>query len=121
MGKTMSARYQTYLRSPHWKQLSARIRRRDRYTCTDCGATSKLQVHHLCYRPNLEDALDSDLVTLCEDCHARVHKRRVVRPARNTVVFGALAEKRRALMDGLVMPIPARSWLVRRLIGWLQA
>ena len=49
----MSARYQTYLRSPHWKQLSARIRRRDHYACTDCGATSKLQVHHLCYRPNL--------------------------------------------------------------------
>ena len=33
----MSARYQAYLRSPHWKQLSARIRRRDRYTCTDCA------------------------------------------------------------------------------------
>jgi 5-methylcytosine-specific restriction endonuclease McrA len=116
----MSARYQAYLRSLHWKQLSERIRRRDHYTCRDCGATSRLQVHHLCYRPNLEDALDSDLVTLCRDCHEKIHRKRVVRPARNTVVFGALAEKRKALMDGFIQPIPARSWLVRRLIGWLQ-
>lgn len=120
MGKTMSARYRQYLRSDHWRQLRRRILARDGYTCTDCGSREKLQVHHLCYRPVLEDALDADLATLCGDCHARVHKRRVVRPARNTVVFGELAEKRRALMDGLVMPIPARSWLVRRILGWLQ-
>ena len=109
----MSARYQAYLRSAHWRQLRARIMRRDGYTCTDCGSTWNLQVHHLCYRPNLEDALDEDLTTLCKECHEKVHGRRIVRPSRNVVHFGHMAEKRRALLIGGDLPPQPRHWLHR--------
>lgn len=115
----MSIRYQQYLKSSHWKNLRRRILMRDRYTCQDCGRTDSLEVHHLCYRPFLEDALDSDLVTLCEDCHEQKH-RRVVRPARGTVKFGVVDEKRRSLMDGSVMTQTSGCWFVRRVLDWLQ-
>ena len=116
----MSARYQAYLKSPHWRRLRARILHRDGYTCTDCGAGQKLQVHHLCYRPNLEDALDADLVTLCEDCHEKIHRKRVVRPAVQVVHFGHMAEKRWALLMG-DLPIPdRRPGLMQWLFGMLR-
>jgi 5-methylcytosine-specific restriction endonuclease McrA len=115
----VSIRYRQYLKSTHWQQLRRRILARDHYTCTDCGATEVLQVHHLCYRPFLEDALDSDLVTLCKGCHELRHRKPVwVKKAK--VSFGHLDEKRRSLMDGFTLPTPSRSWLVRRLMGWLQ-
>ena len=116
----MSARYRQYLRSDHWRQLRRRILARDGYTCTDCGSREKLQVHHLCYRPVLEDALDADLATLCQECHKKVHGRRVVRPAKNVIHLGVMAEKRRALLSDIEYQPSGGHWLVRRIFGWLQ-
>ena len=48
---------------------------RDSYTCQHCGAKNKrLEVHHIKYRSQGgSDDLDN-LITLCEDCHHKLHK-----------------------------------------------
>ena len=47
---------------------------RDKYTCQCCGAKhTRLEVHHIIYRSKGgKDDLDN-LITLCEDCHKKVH------------------------------------------------
>jgi hypothetical protein len=45
---------------------------RDNFTCRCCGETDKtLHVHHKSYEKNMKiwDSEDSELVTLCKDCH----------------------------------------------------
>lgn len=57
---------------PRWQQRRLEIFQRDGYTCQQCRATEKtLHVHHKIYRKNADpwDYSDTDLITLCEDCH----------------------------------------------------
>jgi len=64
--------YHSYLLTPKWKELRSRRLIKDAYTCRMCGATARLEVHHISYiRLGNEDI--SDLVTLCRDCHQKVH------------------------------------------------
>jgi hypothetical protein len=49
---------------------------RDRHTCRHCGGKSKdpkLHVHHIIYRSNGGSNTESNLLTLCETCHGKVH------------------------------------------------
>lgn len=47
---------------------------RDGAKCVECGATERLEVHHIRYRSqDGTDELDN-LVTLCACCHAKRHK-----------------------------------------------
>lgn len=61
-----------------WKERAAEIRKLDHNKCAMCGAKDvELHVHHLAYPPppcHIWDAADSELVTLCKDCHATVHE-----------------------------------------------
>lgn len=60
-----------------WKERARQIRELDGHKCALCGATGLLHVHHLSYPPapfHLWDSLDSELVTLCPDCHHKVHE-----------------------------------------------
>lgn len=61
-----------------WKKRATEIRKLDHHTCAMCGANDvELQVHHLSYPPppfHIWDATDNELVTLCKDCHAKVHR-----------------------------------------------
>ena len=47
---------------------------RDKFKCRVCGAESTLQCHHI--KPRAHGGTDklSNLMTLCEDCHANHHK-----------------------------------------------
>lgn len=58
--------YQSY----EWKMLSRRIRERDK-VCLLCGATHHLSVHHIQPPKGNQDLFfdDSNLITLCIDCH----------------------------------------------------
>ena len=57
-------------------ELKKRIRKRDKYTCQNCGITEaeakklhsrKLTIHHINYiKPDLDDY---NLISLCNDCH----------------------------------------------------
>lgn len=67
------ARYENYIVSDKWKARRKEILARDNYTCKQCGSHDYLQVHHINYK-RLEYELDSDLVSVCQECHKRIHK-----------------------------------------------
>lgn len=72
-----SSNYDELLRDPRWKKRRKQIINRDNKTCTQCGSTKNLRVHHIYY---VEGAMpweypDEALVTLCETCHNDYHKK----------------------------------------------
>ena len=65
--------YNAYLLSDAWKIIREQALRRDGYTCKICGTGINLRVHHVNYEHlGTEQELD-DVVTLCEECHSKVH------------------------------------------------
>jgi hypothetical protein len=65
--------YREYLSTPEWQERRKRILARDSYHCQVCFSTEYLNVHHRTYeRRGNED--DSDLITLCRDCHYIFHE-----------------------------------------------
>lgn len=47
---------------------------RDKYTCQICGKKhTRLEVHHIIYRSQGGTNDENNLITLCEDCHKKVH------------------------------------------------
>ena len=47
---------------------------RDNYTCQCCGKKNiRLEVHHIIYRSNGGTDDENNLITLCENCHSKVH------------------------------------------------
>lgn len=76
--------YSEQLRHPLWQRKRLRILERDGWMCVACCAADRsLHVHHRVY---LKGRLaweydDSDLKTLCEDCH-KVHHASALKVAR---------------------------------------
>jgi 5-methylcytosine-specific restriction endonuclease McrA len=65
-----------------WKRQRAKARKRDNYTCQDCGVTQQswgyaLDVHHIVdYEMHSDPAVANhldNLVTLCRICHVKRH------------------------------------------------
>lgn len=77
----MQKDFQDSYRSTQWQEKKNKILTRDNYTCAICGKHGDehtlMHVHHLtyehCKNSKAWDCPDEDLVTLCEDCHAKVH------------------------------------------------
>ena len=72
--------YSFLLERREWAAKRLRILARDNETCQNCGKKSsevQLQVHHMHYIYGLDpwEYKDSELVTLCEDCHSAYHAR----------------------------------------------
>ena len=68
--------YSEQIKSPKWQRKRLEILTRDNFECTACGATDKpLHVHHKKYIAGRDywDYPDELLVTLCEDCHRKLH------------------------------------------------
>lgn len=61
-----------YYNSHLWKRTKAKILARDNHKCQICGNRGLLHVHHLTY-DRFSNENDSDLITLCPDCHDLVH------------------------------------------------
>lgn len=64
------------LNSEEWKRKRREIIQRDHFTCCACGDFGKtLNVHHLSYDKDREywDYTNSNFVTLCSDCHRKLH------------------------------------------------
>ena len=68
--------YELLLQDPRWKRKAYYIKKRDENNCVICGGTNNIQVHHLNYGKSIEpwDVPNEWLVTLCEDCHKKVHQ-----------------------------------------------
>ena len=67
--------YKEQLKDKRWKKLANKIRKRDKYTCQKCGSHEHLQVHHKKYIKNrlAWEYDESNLITLCSDCHKKIH------------------------------------------------
>jgi 5-methylcytosine-specific restriction endonuclease McrA len=51
---------------------------RDGYTCQHCGKTgTALHAHHIVYRSKGGSNMADNLITLCEDCHKKVHSGKI--------------------------------------------
>ena len=56
-----------------YHNLKNQVLNRDGWKCQDCGSSINLQVHHLVRRSQLGwDELEN-LMTLCAECHRRLH------------------------------------------------
>jgi 5-methylcytosine-specific restriction endonuclease McrA len=68
---TRISAYYWYLASPHWKVRRRAALKRANYLCQNCGQRAT-QVHHLTYVGVFKES-PSDLVALCDRCHADLH------------------------------------------------
>jgi 5-methylcytosine-specific restriction endonuclease McrA len=67
-------RYREFLHTKYWIIVRKSVLKRDGSKCTMCGSTKKLNAHHLTYDHHYSELEHlSDLITLCETCHKRVH------------------------------------------------
>lgn len=73
LAKLGFADYQLYLKSDHWICFRRRIAT-VKSRCRGCHvkAGRRLDVHHITYE-RLGAEIDSDVICLCRDCHAKVH------------------------------------------------
>lgn len=73
------AQYEQDLKDPRWQVLAKRIRYRDNDRCKICGCEKRkgmeMNVHHLKYYSNRKpwECDEFDLITLCRDCHRKLH------------------------------------------------
>lgn len=58
-----------------YESLRQQILRRDNWRCQSCGAMVNLEVHHTEFRSHLGADSEENLITLCTQCHAKVHRR----------------------------------------------
>ena len=74
--------YSEKLKNPKWQKKRLEILQRDSFTCQLCSDTeTELQVHHLKYSEEPEDAPNEDLQTLCKYCHSLIeHLKDVLEP-----------------------------------------
>jgi 5-methylcytosine-specific restriction endonuclease McrA len=58
-----------------YETLRQQILLRDGWRCQSCGAMSNLEVHHREFRSHSGNDSEENLITLCVECHARIHGR----------------------------------------------
>ncbi len=64
-----------YLKSDDWQRKRAVVLKRDKYRCAYCGVRAS-QVHHKRYAPrNIGREPIEWLVSVCDACHRKQHKR----------------------------------------------
>ena len=78
--QTSKSDYYELLKDPRWQKRRLEIMQRDNFTCQMCGngLTSgvPLNVHHYVYHKGYLpwEYPDKDLITLCRDCHHKLHE-----------------------------------------------
>lgn len=65
-----------YLQTEVWRELRNERLKKDMFQCQMCGKATNVVVHHLQY-PKIwgTENVDMDLITLCRECHDKVHSR----------------------------------------------
>ena len=63
------------LASTSYSELHRQVLERDGWRCQMCGSMQHLQVHHLKFRSHSGSDVEQNLITLCAECHARVHSK----------------------------------------------
>lgn len=61
----------------NWPEISKGVKERDKWTCQICGRHSRqvdhLTAHHILSNKLSEDSSPSNLITVCDWCHAQIH------------------------------------------------
>jgi 5-methylcytosine-specific restriction endonuclease McrA len=57
-----------------YETLRLQILRRDGWRCQSCGARSNLELHHQQFRSHSGCDSEENLITLCAQCHAGIHR-----------------------------------------------
>jgi 5-methylcytosine-specific restriction endonuclease McrA len=68
------------LASDAYRALWTQVLRRDGWRCQQCGVLKNLQVHHIKPRSSMGDDTETNLITLCANCHREIHCQK---PTRN--------------------------------------
>ena len=58
-----------------YHELHRQVLERDGWRCQVCGSMQNLQVHHLKFRSQSGGDVEQNLITLCAECHARIHSK----------------------------------------------
>ena len=61
------------LDSTSYHDLHQQVLERDGWRCQVCGSMQNLQVHHLKFRSHSGSDEEQNLITLCAECHERMH------------------------------------------------
>jgi 5-methylcytosine-specific restriction endonuclease McrA len=62
------------LDSTSYGKLQRQVLQRDGWRCQLCGSMQNLQVHHLKFRSQAGGDEEQNLITLCAECHAQIHR-----------------------------------------------
>jgi len=65
-------KYNAYLKTPEWQEISGKVIKRAGGVCEGCGRARAIQAHHLTYAHVFDEFL-FELVAVCKDCHDRLH------------------------------------------------
>jgi hypothetical protein len=65
--------YYQYMSSSIWREKRQQVLERDSFRCKGCEKDRATEVHHITY-DRLGTELLIDLVSLCEECHSRIHE-----------------------------------------------
>lgn len=94
--KTVRKRRRRSFRDPVYKAWRTKVFRRDRYECQICEQSGgSLQAHHIkpvCKWRDLELSVKNG-ITLCEKCHAKLHKKIGTRVDSAEYIKGKTAER----------------------------
>jgi 5-methylcytosine-specific restriction endonuclease McrA len=58
-----------------YRKLHRQILERDGWRCQACGRMTNLEVHHQQPRSRSGSDDEQNLITLCAECHAQLHRR----------------------------------------------
>lgn len=77
---TNKEKHSIEINSPEWKSKRIEILKRDGRKCRHCGSKERLHVHHCIYLfgKKLWEVPNKYLITLCENCHNKVHKNKPI-------------------------------------------
>ena len=68
--------YEQYLKTEKWKALKRERLEIDSYTCQQCGCDVDYyssHCHHITYKNLYNENVNTQLTTLCKECHNMVH------------------------------------------------
>lgn len=74
MRKTLDKTSPTRLDPKDFRKLRRQIPERDGWRCQTCGRMQNLQIHHLSLRSQSGADEEQNLITLCAECHAKIHR-----------------------------------------------
>lgn len=65
--------YDLYLNSEEWRVKRSAVLERDKHICQSCLSAEATQVHHTNYDAVFDESL-LDLVSVCSECHTKIHE-----------------------------------------------